>query len=88
MAAQIHRKVRNHLRKTRFAKPLEIDEDVTDALLKWKFGEGNTPSFYLDSRSGKDCEEKIISEAGRSGYCKTRLWLTNFYRITYRHHRH
>ena len=64
MAAQIHRKVRNHLRKTRFAKPLEIDEDVTDALLKWKFGEGNTPSFYLDSRSGKDCEEKIISEAG------------------------
>ena len=56
MAARIHSKMRNHLRPERYAKPLEIDEDVTDALLEWKFGEGSTPTFYDD--------ENIISEAG------------------------
>ena len=39
MAARLHSKMRNHLRKRRYANPLEIDEDVSATLLAWKFGE-------------------------------------------------
>ncbi len=63
MAARLHSKMRNHLRKRRYANPLEIDEDVSASLLAWKFGEEDTPTFYDKVRQRRG-EDDIISEAG------------------------
>ena len=67
MAARIHCKMRNHLRKNRYAKPLDIDVDVSTSLLIWKYKNADFPAFYKKTRGaqgGKDEEENIISEAG------------------------
>lgn len=71
----MHSKMRNHLRKRRYANPLEIDEDVSETLLAWKFDE--TPTFYDKARQRKD-EEDIISEAGEEWLLQNRTLADRF----------
>lgn len=57
MAAPLHRRMRNVLRKKRYASPLELDADCVDVCLAWAYGDkAECPAFYAS--------EGIISEAG------------------------
>lgn len=57
MAQSMHKRLRNRFRSRRYAHPLDLDEDITEALLMWKYGESDYPTFY-------NGDSNIISEEG------------------------
>ena len=62
MAAPLHKKMRNVLRKRRYNDPsMSLDDDVLEVLKLWKWGESNPPTFYDNHVDGG---VGVISDAG------------------------
>lgn len=62
MAAPLHKKMRNVLRKRRYNDPsMPLDDDVLKTLKLWKWGEDDPPTFYDTHADG---DVGVISDAG------------------------
>ena len=77
MAQSMHKRLRNRFRSRRYAHPLDIDEDITEALLMWKYGESDPPTFY-------NGDSNIISDEGEEWLLQNQIVADRFIEDTYK----